>query len=110
MFSPSRASTLRQRRPQTSSDAGAKLIISFGADFLDGWGASVPHQLDFAEAQVAVRAGQRFVARLVRWHPSAPASNPPPTVPAGDQPFRLEIAAPGEITGGSPRPITPRSS
>src|SRR5512141_1258741 len=25
----------------------AKLIVSFGADFLDGWGASVPHQLAF---------------------------------------------------------------
>jgi anaerobic selenocysteine-containing dehydrogenase len=30
--------------------ADAKLIISFGADFLDGWGASVPQQLDFAAA------------------------------------------------------------
>jgi molybdopterin-containing oxidoreductase family iron-sulfur binding subunit len=29
----------------------AKLIISFGADFLDGWGATVPQQLDFAEAR-----------------------------------------------------------
>jgi NADPH:quinone reductase-like Zn-dependent oxidoreductase/acyl carrier protein len=52
-----------------------------------------------AEAQVAVRAGQRFVARLVRWHPSAPASSPPPTAPAGDQPFRLEMATPGILDG-----------
>jgi len=29
----------------------AKLIISFGADFLDNWGATVPQQLDFADAR-----------------------------------------------------------
>jgi anaerobic selenocysteine-containing dehydrogenase/Fe-S-cluster-containing dehydrogenase component len=29
----------------------AKLIVSFGADFLDGWGAAVPQQLAFAEAR-----------------------------------------------------------
>ncbi|HEX2722266.1 MAG TPA: molybdopterin-dependent oxidoreductase, partial [Gemmatimonadaceae bacterium] len=34
--------------------AAAKLIISFGADFLDGWGASVPQQLDFAEARAKI--------------------------------------------------------
>ena len=29
----------------------ARLIVSIGADFLDGWGASVPQQLDFAEVE-----------------------------------------------------------
>jgi len=29
----------------------AKLIVSFGADFLDNWGMSVPQQLDFADAR-----------------------------------------------------------
>jgi anaerobic selenocysteine-containing dehydrogenase/Fe-S-cluster-containing dehydrogenase component len=41
--------------------ADAGLIISFGADFLDGWGASVPHQLDFAEARAKVAAAPRFI-------------------------------------------------
>src|SRR5947207_1028542 len=41
--------------------AGAKLIISFGADFLDGWGASVPHQLDFAEARAKIKDAPRFI-------------------------------------------------
>ncbi|HUX32979.1 MAG TPA: molybdopterin-dependent oxidoreductase, partial [Gemmatimonadaceae bacterium] len=31
--------------------AAARLVISFGADFLDGWGASVPQQLDYADAR-----------------------------------------------------------
>ncbi|MHB1072310.1 MAG: 4Fe-4S dicluster domain-containing protein [Gemmatimonadaceae bacterium] len=39
----------------------AKLIVSFGADFLDGWGASVPQQLDFAEARAKVEGAPRFV-------------------------------------------------
>src|SRR4029079_19500233 len=39
----------------------AKLIVSFGADFLDGWGASVPQQLDFAEARAQLDAAPRFV-------------------------------------------------
>ncbi len=29
----------------------AKLIVSFAADFLDGWGLPVPQQLDFADAR-----------------------------------------------------------
>src|SRR5215213_2307025 len=33
------------------SFADAKLIVSFGADFLDTWGMSVPQQLDFADAR-----------------------------------------------------------
>jgi molybdopterin-containing oxidoreductase family iron-sulfur binding subunit len=40
---------------------GAKLIVSFGADFLDGWGASVPNQLAFAEARAKIEGAPRFV-------------------------------------------------
>ncbi len=43
------------------SFANAKLIISFGADFLDGWGASVPQQLDFADARAKLDGAPRFV-------------------------------------------------
>ena len=39
----------------------AKLIVSFGADFLEGWGASVPQQLDFADARAQLDAAPRFV-------------------------------------------------
>jgi len=39
----------------------AKLIISFGADFLEGWGASVPQQLDFADARAKLAGAPRFV-------------------------------------------------
>jgi molybdopterin-containing oxidoreductase family iron-sulfur binding subunit len=41
--------------------ADAKLIISFGADFLDGWGALVPHQIDFADARAKLAGAPRFV-------------------------------------------------
>ena len=41
--------------------SAAKLIISFGADFLDGWGASVPQQLDFADARAKGTTAPRFV-------------------------------------------------
>ncbi len=41
--------------------ADAKLIISFGADFLDGWGATVPHQLDFADARAKITGAPRFI-------------------------------------------------
>ena len=41
--------------------AAASLIVSFGADFLDGWGASVPQQLDFAEARSKFATAPRFV-------------------------------------------------
>lgn len=41
--------------------ADAGLIISFGADFLDGWGATVPHQLDFAEARAKIQSAPRFI-------------------------------------------------
>jgi anaerobic selenocysteine-containing dehydrogenase/Fe-S-cluster-containing dehydrogenase component len=39
----------------------AKLIISFGADFLDNWGPSVPQQLDFADARAKLENAPRFV-------------------------------------------------
>jgi molybdopterin-containing oxidoreductase family iron-sulfur binding subunit len=39
----------------------ARLIVSIGADFLDGWGATVPQQLDFADA----RADQQKSPRLI---------------------------------------------
>jgi len=41
--------------------ADAKLIVSFGADFLEGWGASVPQQLDFADARAKLETAPRFV-------------------------------------------------
>src|SRR3954468_1127830 len=39
----------------------ARLIVSFGADFLDGWGMSVPQQLDFADARAKIEGAPRFV-------------------------------------------------
>jgi len=39
----------------------ASLVISFGADFLDGWGASVPQQLDWAEARAKLTGAPRMV-------------------------------------------------
>jgi anaerobic selenocysteine-containing dehydrogenase/Fe-S-cluster-containing dehydrogenase component len=41
--------------------ANARLIVSFGADFLDGWGASVAHQIDFADARAKLSGAPRFV-------------------------------------------------
>src|SRR5688500_11741051 len=41
--------------------SAARLIVSFGADFLDNWGATVPHQLDFAEARAKLEGAPRFV-------------------------------------------------
>ncbi|HVB32700.1 MAG TPA: 4Fe-4S dicluster domain-containing protein [Gemmatimonadaceae bacterium] len=43
------------------SFADARLIVSFGADFLDGWGAAVPQQLDFADARANVATAPRFI-------------------------------------------------
>ena len=39
----------------------AALIISFGADFLDGWGPSVPQQLDWADARAKLVGAPRLV-------------------------------------------------
>ncbi|MBI1809570.1 MAG: 4Fe-4S dicluster domain-containing protein [Gemmatimonadetes bacterium] len=41
--------------------AAAKLIVSFGADYLDGWGLSVPQQLAFAEARAKLDDAPRAV-------------------------------------------------
>jgi molybdopterin-containing oxidoreductase family iron-sulfur binding subunit len=41
--------------------AASRLIVSFGADFLDGWGATVPMQLDFADARAKLDQAPRFV-------------------------------------------------
>ena len=62
---------MRRRSKRTAATYGvawpslsfkdAKLIVSFGADFLDGWGASVPQQLDFADARAKLDGAPRFV-------------------------------------------------
>ena len=39
----------------------AKLIVSFGADFLETWGLSVPQQLDFADARAKIEGAPRLV-------------------------------------------------
>src|SRR5262249_7592051 len=39
----------------------ADLIISIGADFLEGWGASVAQQLDFADARAKLADAPKFV-------------------------------------------------
>ncbi|HWP69589.1 MAG TPA: molybdopterin-dependent oxidoreductase [Gemmatimonadaceae bacterium] len=41
--------------------AAARLIVSIGADFLDGWGSSVAHQLSFADARGKLGDAPRFV-------------------------------------------------
>ncbi|HEX8113348.1 MAG TPA: SDR family oxidoreductase, partial [Kofleriaceae bacterium] len=55
---------------------------------------------DDREDQVAFRDDARHVARLVPYRlgaRTAPAKQPAATVPAGDQPYRLEIDAPGVL-------------
>jgi acyl transferase domain-containing protein/acyl carrier protein len=49
------------------------------------------------EGEVALRGAQRFVARLARYAPRP--SESATRVPAGDQPFRLEISTPGVLKG-----------
>jgi anaerobic selenocysteine-containing dehydrogenase/Fe-S-cluster-containing dehydrogenase component len=39
----------------------AKLIVSFGADFLDGWGLTVPQQLAFADARAKIDGAPRVI-------------------------------------------------
>ncbi len=39
----------------------AKLILSFGADFLDGWGHGVPQQLDWADARAKLEGAPQLV-------------------------------------------------
>ncbi|MEA3247908.1 MAG: 4Fe-4S dicluster domain-containing protein [Gemmatimonadota bacterium] len=39
----------------------AKIIVSFAADFLDGWGLPVPQQLAFADARARIEGAPRLV-------------------------------------------------
>ena len=39
----------------------ARLVVSFGADFLDGWGPSIPAQLDYASARAKLADAPRHV-------------------------------------------------
>ncbi len=41
--------------------SAAKVIVSFGADYLDGWGLSVTQQLDFADARAKLEGGPKVV-------------------------------------------------
>ena len=41
--------------------AAASLIVSFSADFLDGWGLPVPQQLAFSEARGKIEGAPRFI-------------------------------------------------
>jgi molybdopterin-containing oxidoreductase family iron-sulfur binding subunit len=41
--------------------SASKLIVSFGADFLETWGASVPQQLDWADARAKLADAPRFI-------------------------------------------------
>ncbi len=62
----------------------AKLVVSFGADFLDGWGHAVPQQLDWADARAKLEGAPRLVYIGARrsltglnadqWIPAAPGS------------------------------------
>ncbi|AHG91167.1 molybdopterin dinucleotide-binding region [Gemmatirosa kalamazoonensis] len=39
----------------------ARLVLSFGADFLDGWGSSAAHQLDWADARAKLADAPRMI-------------------------------------------------
>ncbi|HZS58373.1 MAG TPA: molybdopterin-dependent oxidoreductase [Gemmatimonadaceae bacterium] len=41
--------------------SASQLIVSFGADFLETWGASVPQQLDWADARAKLADAPRFI-------------------------------------------------
>lgn len=41
--------------------SAAQLIVSFSADFLDGWGVPVPQQLAFADARGKIEGAPRFI-------------------------------------------------
>lgn len=41
--------------------SAASLIVSFSADFLDGWGLPVPQQLAFADARGRIESAPRFI-------------------------------------------------
>ena len=42
-----------------SDFSAAKVIVSFGADYLDGWGLSVTQQLDYADARAKLDGGPK---------------------------------------------------
>lgn len=46
--------------PRFNFDAAA-LVVSFGADFLENWGASVPQQLDWADARAKLAGAPRLI-------------------------------------------------
>ncbi len=50
--------------------SAAKLIVSFGADFLDGWGHPVPQQLDWADARAQAGRARRSWSTSARVVPS----------------------------------------
>jgi anaerobic selenocysteine-containing dehydrogenase/Fe-S-cluster-containing dehydrogenase component len=86
------------------SFADAKLIVSFGADFLEGWGASVPQQLDFADARAKLDGAPRFVyigprrsltgLNADEWIPCAPGA---------------ELAIINFLAGRGPAPAQPQT-
>ncbi len=39
----------------------ARLVVSFGADFLDGWGQSTAHQVDWADARAKLEGAPRAI-------------------------------------------------
>jgi len=41
--------------------SAARMVVSFGADFLDTWGAVVPQQLDFADARADAEHAPRLI-------------------------------------------------
>jgi len=63
----------------------AKLVVSFGADFLDGWGMGVTTQVDFSEARAKLEGGPRAIYVGARrsltglnsdsWIPARPGSS-----------------------------------
>ena len=39
----------------------ASVVVSFGGDFLDGWGPSVPQQLDWSDARAKLKGAPRLI-------------------------------------------------
>jgi acyl transferase domain-containing protein/acyl carrier protein len=59
------------------------------------------------ENQVALRRGEQYAARLVRWRASEPAPRPPQAAPAGAQPVRGVMVRPGGRDDLAWRAFTP---
>jgi len=62
-----------------------------------------------AEDRLALRPGGRYVARLTRGLEDSPASSAASLAPAGERPFRLEIATAGLLDGLTLRAIQRRA-